>query len=120
MSFIIALSVISRIERVRRELAAREHLAHLVDDLGVLQLARRQVDGHVARAGSSGYSLLSSAANRQASRSTQWPIGTISPVSSASGMKSSGARRARASGGASGCRASKPQMSPLESSIIGW
>ena len=34
---------------MRREVRLGQDLAHLVDDLGVLQLARREVDGHVAR-----------------------------------------------------------------------
>ena len=52
-------------------------------------------------------------------RSTQAPIGTISPVSSADGMKSFGGTRPR-----SGCRqrssASTPTVRPLPSCTCGW
>ena len=59
------------------------------------------------------------AARRQASSSTNSPIGTISPVSSASGMNSPGATTPR-----SGCRqrtsASAATTSPSARRAIGW
>ena len=58
------------------------------------------------------------AACSQASSSTQRPIGTISPVSSASGMKSSG--RTMAPSRCQRSSASKPMVRRDGSSTIGW
>ena len=56
---------------------------------------------------------------RQASRSTHPPMGTIRPVSSAVGMKSTGDTIPRSTCGQR-ISASKPMMSPVASSTIGW
>ena len=56
---------------------------------------------------------------RQASRSTQRPIGTISPVSSANGMKSPGTTSPR-SGWCQRSSASIPATWPSASRTIGW
>ena len=54
-----------------------------------------------------------------ASCSTQRPIATIRPVSSASGMKSSGGTMPR-SGWIQRISASTPEIRPDSSSITGW
>ena len=77
-----------------------------------LELHRRQVDRDLD-------ALRPAAASRQACRSTHSPIGTISPVSSASGMKSAGGTIPR-SGWCQRSSASKPPISPLSRSTIGW
>ena len=56
---------------------------------------------------------------RHASRSTHDPIGTMRPVSSASGMKSSGITRPRV-GWFQRTSASNPSISPLARWITGW
>ena len=55
----------------------------------------------------------------QASSMTQRPIGTISPVSSASGMKAAGESRPRR-GWRQRTRASAPTIVPEDSSTMGW
>ena len=107
-------------ERRRWEPARLERFAHVVDDRLRLQLLDREVDAHRRAAASAGTAGGGARPARQASWSTQRPIGTIRPVSSASGMKLSGgispARRVHASAAAPR-RRSRPCSS---SRTTGW
>ena len=75
-------------ERRRLEPGVGQRLADVGDDVGLEQLLDRQVDAD--RSGGSRRVVARGRASawRQPSRSTQRPMGTISPLSSANGMNS--------------------------------
>ena len=78
------------------EAGLREDRRRRPRQVGLGELARRQVDRHEQRRRVATARLACHAgAWRQAVSSTQRPIGTISPVSSASGMNASGGTRPR-------------------------
>ena len=81
------------------------------------ELARRQVHRHAQRR--QALALPRAAFCAQAVRSTQSPIGTIRPVSSASGMNCAGRHRAAASGWFQRSSASTPVMRPLAQVDLG-
>ena len=111
MSCMTMLSVISRISVGAAEPGLGQDVADLVHDLGARELARGQVDRHVERRVHRELALQLAPRSAHASRSTQRPIGTISPVSSASGMNSSGCTIPR-SGWIHRIRASTPVIRP--------
>ena len=94
VSVISTVSVISSVSDAGGEPGLGERVAHVGDDVGVLELLDRQVHAHRERRLAPAAASASGAAWRQASRSTQRPIGTIRPISSASGMKLSGREHA--------------------------
>ena len=83
------LSVISSCKQLGSSPDVRTALLDVSQQIRVLELARGQVDAdrQLRRQGTAS---CHSRIWRQASSSTHLPIGTIRPVSSASGMKSSG------------------------------
>ncbi len=83
-------SVISSISSSGRSPDSSSASRDVGDHVAVLQLPDRQVHAHVQRRRRRSTAACTATACRQASRSTQRPIGTISPVSSANGMKSPG------------------------------
>ena len=93
----------------------------VLDEVGRRELARGQVDRHerAGRSGAAGRDRRQRAAWRQAVSRTQRPSGTISPVSSASGMNAIGGTRPRV-----GCcqrtSASNPTTASVSRSTIGW
>ena len=97
-SFISAPSVISRISRSRLEAAPVEQRLDPVGEVGVEQLARRDVHADRRRASRADARRSSRALPRTRSRSTCWPISSMRPASSANGMNDSGPSRPR-----SGC-----------------
>ena len=80
------LSVTSSCSRSRIDAAVRQRLGDLLDEIRLQNCFAREVDVHVAA-----IVACHSASCRSDSRSTHWPIGRISPVSSAIGTISSAA-----------------------------
>ena len=106
------LSVISRTRCAGSRPRLLERVADRADQAGLVEFPRGQVDADRHAAGAWGSSRARRCICRQASRSTNRPMGTIRPVCSASGMKSSGGTSPR-----SGCcqrtSASTPASRPV-------
>ena len=95
-----------------------EDLRDLCREPGLDGLAGRDVDAH-RRARPPSRGIDRSRSCRHAAIVTSRPSGTISPLSSASGMKSFGGISPR-SGWRHRTRASKPTIAPVASSTMGW
>jgi hypothetical protein len=102
----------------RVEAGGVERAGHVLEQVGLLELADRQVDAEEG-VGWSGKRRCQSRAAWQAACSTRRPMGTIRPVSSARETNSPGMTRPR-SGWSQRTSASRPASSPSGSRTTGW